>query len=457
MNNNLNRIRNIFDTMFLLEDLRELHRISVPGEEYDKAHEEKFQSILAELRRAIQRIEENKSSSSSKYIVDNLELRSREEKYINLNPIQAGGRLTPEARKALISYGDGYSICDLCLKPFRLDKIQKPPVEKFHRDLAEFLNMDHVRVIPGARRGFQTVTSALVKKGDAVIVSALAHYTEFLAVEQARGVVKEVPLNENNIITAEATAEKIEAVKSRTGKLPVLIMIDHFDYMFGNEHDVHGIGKIAREYDIPLLYNGAYTIGLMPVDGRSIGADFLVGSGHKSMAAVAPSGVLATTDEWAGKIFHTSTMVGDVTDRNFSVKEVGLLGCTLMGGTLLSMMASFPAVRERTEHWAEEVKKSNYFIDEFLKIDGNTILSEMPRKHTLTKVDTTESFNKVAETHKKRGYFLTNELKKRGIVGIFPGATRQWKLNTYGLTWAQVKHVAESFKDLARAHNLQTA
>jgi Sep-tRNA:Cys-tRNA synthetase len=34
-----------------------------------------------------------------------------------------------------------------------------------------------------------------------------------LAVEEAGGTVKEVPLNEHKIVTADATAEKIEAVK----------------------------------------------------------------------------------------------------------------------------------------------------------------------------------------------------------------------------------------------------
>jgi len=57
-----------------------------------------------------------------------------------------------------------------------------------------------------------------------------------------------------------------------------------------------GLG-LAKEYGIPFLYNGAFTVGVMPVDGKNIGADFIVGSGHKSMASVAPSGVLATTDE----------------------------------------------------------------------------------------------------------------------------------------------------------------
>ena len=120
-----------------------------------------------------------------------------------------------------------------------------------------------------------------LKKGDIAIVSSLSHYTEFLSVENAGGVVKEAPLNENNIITANATAEKIEEVIRETGKTPKIVMMEHFDYQFANEHEIKVIAKVSHQYDIPLLYNGAYTIGVMPVDGKDLGADFVIGSGHK--------------------------------------------------------------------------------------------------------------------------------------------------------------------------------
>ena len=315
--------------------------------------------------------------------------------------------------------------------------------------------MDVARVVPGARRGFQAVTSTLVNKGDSVIVSSLAHYTEFLAVEEAEGTVKEVPVNEHNIVTADATAEKIEAVKQETGKLPVLIMIDHFDYQYANEHDVKGIAKVAHQYDIPFLYNGAYTVGVMPVDGKEIGADFVVGSGHKSMASPAPSGVLATTDEWAPKIFRTTQMVGDVTKRKFGIKEVEMLGCTLMGSTLIGMMASFPTVKNRVHNWEEEVKKSNYLIDGLLAVEGGKVISEYPRKHTLSKVDTSRNFDIIAQGHKRRGFFLSDELSSKGIVGEFAEATRVWKLNTYELSWEKVRYVVDTFQGIAEKYKLQ--
>ncbi|MQY54545.1 MAG: O-phospho-L-seryl-tRNA:Cys-tRNA synthase [Methanosarcinales archaeon] len=445
------RVRKIYEALFALEDLRELFRQALPAG-LDEHEEAQFSSEIARLETIVQELKEGKGNPI-KHIGAGLELRTREEEFININPIQAGGRLTPEARKALIAYGDGYSVCDQCLVG-RLDKIRKPPVEEFHAELADFVGMDEVRVVPGARRGFQAVTASLIEKGDLVIVSDLAHYTEFLAVEIAGGVIKEVPSGSNHIVTGDAVAETIERAKEETGKLPKLVMIEHVDYSFGNVHDVEGVGKVAKDYDIPFLYNGAYAVGMMPVNGKNIGADFVVGSGHKGMASVAPSGILATTDEWAPKVFRSSQIVGDVTGRRFENKEPAMLGCTLMGGTVLSMMASFPHVKERVKRWDAEVKKSNYFVREFLRIEGNKISSECPRKHTLSKVDTRDSFDRIAKTHKRRGYFLSDELKRKGIVGEFAGSTRVWKLNTYGLSWDRIKYLSETFIEIAGKYEL---
>jgi Sep-tRNA:Cys-tRNA synthetase len=387
-------------------------------------------------------------------IAGTIPVREVEENFINIQPIQAAGRLTAEAMKALIAYGDGYSTCDQCRKPFRLDKITKPPIAEFHKDLARFLNMDEARVTPGARRAFQAVCLALAEKGDTVLVSALGHYTEFLAVENAKATVREVPTNDLNVVTGDAVAQKIEEVTREQGKSPVLVMLDHFDYSLANEHDIAGAAKAAHQYDIPILYNGAYTVGIKPVDGKALGVDFVVGSGHKSMASPAPSGVLATTSGYADTVFRTTQMIGDVTGRQFGVKEVQMLGCTLMGGNILAMMASFPTVKRRVEEWDEYVTKSNYVVDALLGIKGNTCVSEYPRKHTLSKVDTTGSFDTVARTHKRRGFFLSDELKQRGIVGAFSGATRAWKLNTYGLSWDQIRYVADAFKEIAGKYGL---
>lgn len=385
---------------------------------------------------------------------DNIDARMVDETSINLDPIQVGGRLTPEAMKAMIAWGDGYSVCDNCRKPFRLDYIEKPPLKDFHVDVAEWLGMAQARTIPGARRGFQQVAGTYVEKGDPVLIGALAHYTSYLSVELQKGIVREIPKTADNHITAEDTANRIEDVVREFGTAPKLLYIDHVDYQFGNMHDVKGIAKVAHQYDIPVLCNGVYTVGIMPVNGKELGVDFIVGSGHKSMAAPAPSGILATTEERADEVFRTTQMEGDITGRKFGIKEVGILGCSLMGAPIVGLLASFPAVKARVEHFDEELANSKIVVEALRSIDGTKILSEYPRKHTLTRVDTTGSFDQVAQTHKKRGFFLSSALSKKGITGIIPGATKVWKINTYGMTRKQAEYVADAYLEIAETNGL---
>ncbi len=385
---------------------------------------------------------------------EGIDTRQIEELFINLDPIQAGGRLTGDAMKAVLAYGDGYSVCDNCKRPFRLDCINKPPLAKFHQDLAEFLHMDVARLVPGARRGFQAVADTIVEKNSPVLLTAYSHYTEFLSVEHAGGIPYEVPANEKRIITPDNVAEKIEAVTRDTGKAPALIFVEQVDYQFGNIHPVAEIAKVAHSYDIPVLCNGAYTVGIMDVNGASMGVDFLVGSGHKSMAAPAPSGVLATTNEWKDKLFRTTTSTGDISGRKFGVKEVEMMGCTLMGAPSIGMMASFPHVKKRVKEFEAHVARSNKIVDALCSIEGTQVLSEYPRKHTLTRMNTVESFDKVAQTHKKKGFFLHSALKAKKITGIIAGSTKVWKFNTYGLTEAQADYVADAFVDIAKDNGL---
>jgi len=99
------------------------------------------------------------------------------------------------------------------------------------------------------------------------------------------------------IVTAEAAAERIETLTRELGTPPALVMCDHFDYQDANEHEVTGIARVAHQYDAPFLYNGAYTVGVLPVDGKAIGADFVVGSGHKSVRRTGSSGPRTTDSE----------------------------------------------------------------------------------------------------------------------------------------------------------------
>jgi len=107
---------------------------------------------------------------------------------INIDPLQTGGKLSEAARRALVEWGDGYSVCDFC--PGTLDQIKTPPIYNFiHEELPEFLGCDVARVTNGAREGkfaiMHGVSSSYKCEKKAVVMDANAHYSSYVAAERA--------------------------------------------------------------------------------------------------------------------------------------------------------------------------------------------------------------------------------------------------------------------------------
>jgi Sep-tRNA:Cys-tRNA synthetase len=180
----------------------------------------------------------------------------------------------------------------------------------------------------------------------------------------------------------------------------------------------------------------------MPVNGKEVKADFIVASGHKSMAASAPCGILAFSEEFADKITKTS--------QRFPVKEIEMLGCTSRGLPIVTLMASFPHVVERVKKWDEELKKTRYVVDELEKI-GFKQLGIKPKEHDLIKFET-PVLDEIAKKDKRKGFFFYDELKKRGIGGIRAGVTKEIKMSVYGLEWEQVEYVVNAIKDIVESY-----
>lgn len=379
-----------------------------------------------------------------------------DESWINIHPIQRGGILPPESRKALLLFGDGYSTCDLCIEG-RVDLVTTPPILDFASDVAKFLNMDEVRFTPGARGAKQAVFRSTAEPGDTIVIDSLAHYTTYIAAEVNGLKIVEVPHGgypEFRMKTGDYAA-KIEEVKRETGALPAAVLLTHVDYRYGNLTDAAEVGKIAKEYGVPYVLNAAYTAGVMPVDGRKLGVDFLICSGHKSWASSGPIGILATTYEFSSKVFRASSIKGPWSGRAFTKKDVYLFGCPpVFGAPIATLMASFPHVVERVKRWDKEVENVRWLVKELERIKDFHQLGERPRQHTLVTFET-PSFHKVAKKHPRKGFFLHEELKKRKIAGIHAGMTKMMKLNSYGLTKEQLQKVVDAFHEIARGNGIE--
>jgi Sep-tRNA:Cys-tRNA synthetase len=369
--------------------------------------------------------------------------RTGERENLNLNPLQRGGFLTEDARKALYEFSDGYSVCDYCAG--RLDEIKKPGISNFLDDLANFIGVDHARTVHGAREGKFAVMHALCQPDDTIIIDGNAHYTTYLAAERNHLNMVEVSSNDypEYRITPENFKETLDAQFDH-GEDISLILLTHVDGDYGNLTDARAIGKIARHYGVPLLLNCAYSMGRLPVDARSLKADFVVGSGHKSMAASGPIGVLGLKDEWAEVVLKRSETHG--------VKEIEMLGCTSRGAPIATLMASLPYVIDRVEKWDDEVQKTRDFVDKMEKIGGIKQLGVKPKDHDLVRLET-PVFDEIAEKHPRRGFFLYEDLKKRNIVGIKRGQTKWFKCSTYGFNQEQTDYIARSFAEIVEKYS----
>jgi len=78
----------------------------------------------------------------------------------------------------------------------RIDKIENPPVTEFIKDMANFLNIDDILLTGSARESKKIIMGTLAKKfpkRKTVVIDSLAHYTTYLAAEDNKVLIKEVP------------------------------------------------------------------------------------------------------------------------------------------------------------------------------------------------------------------------------------------------------------------------
>jgi Sep-tRNA:Cys-tRNA synthetase len=358
-------------------------------------------------------------------------LRRQHKGLINLMPLQTGGLLTDAARKALIEFGDGYSVCDFC--EGSLCNVTNPPIRDFVKEiLPQFLGCEVATITHGAREAKFMVMHSLTKPGDSIMVDASKHYTTIVAAERAGLNIIEVPNSgyPEFIIDVDEYAPLIKQYA------PKLILLTYPDGNYGNLPDAKRLGEIAQEHSIPYILNGAYAVGRLPTSMDEIGADFIIGSGHKSMASAGPAGVLGMKKKWEETVLRKSGKYGK--------KEIELLGCTIRGVPIITLMASFPYVKERIQHWDEQVSKAQWFSAQLEKL-GFEQLGEKPHRHDLLHFEAPALYE-ISKGVRERGFFLYKELKERGIWGPQPGLAKSFKLSTFAADRQQLAFTVDSFK-----------
>jgi selenocysteine lyase/cysteine desulfurase len=123
--------------------------------------------------------------------------------------------------------------------------------------------------------------------GDVVLTSALEHHALMRPLQQlalTRGVLLEVsPYRAGSPFDLEFAQRLLRGGHVR------LIAVSGASNVTGELLPVAEIGKLAREHGVPLLLDAAQTMGVTPINVRTLPIDMLVFAGHKG--PLAPHGI----------------------------------------------------------------------------------------------------------------------------------------------------------------------
>ncbi len=174
--------------------------------------------------------------------------------------------------------------------------------EDGRRKLAGFINAYSWREIVFTRGTTESINLVaqsflrpVLKPGDEILVTHMEHHANIvpwqMVCEQTGASLKVVPINQRGELEMDALASMLsEQVK--------LLGVVHVSNALGTINPVTEICRMAKQFDIPVLVDGAQAMPHAAVDVRALGCDFYCLSGHKMYG---PTGIGAL---WA----HEATL-----------------------------------------------------------------------------------------------------------------------------------------------------
>lgn len=140
--------------------------------------------------------------------------------------------------------------------------------------------------------------SALLKKGDEIIVSALEHHSNIvpwqMLCDRTGALLKVIPMNDNG----ELVMSEYDKLLSKNTKL---VFTNHISNALGTINPVEYIIKKAHDVGAAVLIDGAQACPHIKPDVQALDVDFYVASAHK-MCGPTGMGMLYGKEEWLKKL-----------------------------------------------------------------------------------------------------------------------------------------------------------
>ena len=131
-----------------------------------------------------------------------------------------------------------------------------------------------------------------------VLVTAMEHHSNLVPwqqmVQRHQGQLFVVPMDDRGVLDLEQYEKLLK-------EGPKVVSIAHISNVLGTINPIKEMVKMAHEYGIPVVVDGAQSIAHHPIDVQDLDCDFFVFSGHKMYAPMGIGGLYGKA-EWLEKL-----------------------------------------------------------------------------------------------------------------------------------------------------------
>lgn len=168
------------------------------------------------------------------------------------------------------------------------------------------------------------VLKGVLKKGDGLIISNLEHNCV------ARPAFKMANDGDITLDVFDAVGDQVESgIEALIKPNTKLIFCTHASNVCGKIIDIEKIGKICKKHNILFGVDAAQTAGVLPIDIKKMGIDFLCVASHKGLLAPMGTGILI-----AGKPIEKTVIEGGTGTASLSLYQPKELPEMLESGTV---------------------------------------------------------------------------------------------------------------------------
>lgn len=154
----------------------------------------------------------------------------------------------------------------------------------------------------GTTEGLNLIASgfcdAFMQEGDEIVVSTVEHHSNIVPwqLQAARKglVLRVIPMDDNGTLD-------MQAFRQMLSEKTKIVSVSHVSNVLGTINPVEEIIRIAHQYDIPVVVDGAQSAPHFKVDVQALDCDFFVFSGHKIYGPTG-IGVLYGKEAWLDRL-----------------------------------------------------------------------------------------------------------------------------------------------------------